>query len=271
MKRKISSINRKIKRKADIILKLVEVKYNPLIIHICIKSNKMYFKSKYISLFSLLLLNLYLYFLCYEMIQKPFFREKDLYIERGFNFIFNSNFLGLFFTILLSNYFDYYLYRIYCFRTVVIISSLTISFLSIIYHIVSLDSENTPLYYNQYNFSMMDTFYKDKKRRNKLIFIYIMYFAINGICFYIDLILIKMSKTIYRCTVLTDQTVSLLISLLLTRAFSVEINRPFLLLGFINFIFLFIILFLDDMTETPNIVNDLKQNVEKKVKHLKTE
>ena len=271
LKRKISSINRKIKRKADIILKLVEIKYNPLIIHICIKSNKMYFKSKYISLFSLLLLNLYLYFLCYEMIQKPFFREKDLYIERGFNFIFNSNFLGLFFTILLSNYFYYYLYRIYCFRSVVIISSLTIYFLSIIYHIVSLDSENTPLYYNQYNFSMMDTFYKDKKRRNKLIFIYIMYFAINGICFYIDLILIKMSKTIYRCTVLTDQTVSLLISLLLTRAFSVEINRPFLLLGFINFIFLFIILFLDDMTETPNIVNDLKQNVEKKVKHLKTE
>ena len=44
LKRKISSINRKIKRKADIILKLVEVKYNPLIIHICIKSNKMYFK-----------------------------------------------------------------------------------------------------------------------------------------------------------------------------------------------------------------------------------
>ena len=98
-----------------------------------------------------------------------------------------------------------------------------------------------------------------------------MYFAINGICIYIDLILIKMSKTIYRCTVMTDQTVSLLISLLLTRAFSVEINRPFLLLGFINFIFLFIILFLDEMTETPNIVNDLKQNVEKKVKHFKSE
>ena len=64
-----------------------------------------------------------------------------------------------------------------------------------------------------------------------------MYFGLNGICFYIDLILIKMSKTIYRCTVLTDQTVSILISLLLSRAFSVEINRPFLLLGFINFIF----------------------------------
>ena len=271
LKRKISSINRKIKRKADIILKLVEVKYNPLIIHICIKSNKMYFKSKFIVLSALLLLNLYLYFLCYEMIQKPFFREKDIYIERGFNFIFNSNFVGLFFSSLFSNYFYYYLYRIYCFRTVIIISSLCISFLSIIYHLVCLDSENTPLYYNQYNFSMMDIYYKDKKRGDKLSFIYIMYFAINGICIYIDLILIKMSKTIYRCTVMTDQTVSLLISLLLTRAFSVEINRPFLLLGFINFIFLFIILFLDEMTETPNIVNDLKQNVEKKVKHFKSE
>ena len=134
LKRKISSINRKIKRKADIILKLVEVKYNPLIIHICIKSNKMYFKSKFIVMSALLLLNLYLYFLCYEMIQKPFFREKDLYIERGFNFIFNSNFLGLFFSTLISNYFYYYLYRIYCFRTVIIISSLCISFLSIIYY-----------------------------------------------------------------------------------------------------------------------------------------
>jgi MFS family permease len=271
LKRKISSINRKIKRKADIVLKLVEVKYNPLIIHICIKSNKMYYKSKFIVLSALLLLYLFLYFLCYEMIQKPFFREKDLYLERGFNFIFNSNFLGLFFSTLISNYFYYYLYRIYCFRTVIIISSLCISFLSIIYHLVCLDSENTPLYYNQYNFSMMDIYYKDKKRGDKLSFIYIMYFAINGICIYIDLILIKMSKTIYRCTVMTDQTVSLLISLLLTRAFSVEINRPFLLLGFINFIFLFIILFLDEMTETPNIVNDLKQNVEKKVKHFKSE
>jgi len=271
LKRKISSINRKIKRKADIILKLVEIKYNPLIIHICIKSNKMYFKSKYILLSAILLLYLFIYFLCYELIQKPFFREKDLYLERGFNFILNSNFLGLFFCTFLSNYFYYYLYRIYCFRIVIIISSLVLSFLSIIYHITSFDSEDTPLYYNQYNFSMMDNYYKDKKNLDKLSFLYIMYFALNGICFYFDLILIKMSKTIYRCTVLTDQTISILISLLITRAFNVEINRPFLLLGFINFIFLFIILFLDQMTETPNIVNDLKQNVEKQVKHFKLE
>ena len=271
LKRKISSINRKIKRKADIIFKLVEIKYNPLIIHICIKSNKMYFKSKYIILSALLLLNLYIYFLCSEMIQKPFFRERDLYLEIGFNFILNSNFLGVFLTTWLSNYFFYYLYRIYCFRTVIIISSLSLSFLSIIYHIISIDSQNTPVYYNQYNFSMMDIYYNDKKKGDKLVFIYIMYFALNGICFYIDLILIKMSRTIYRCTVLTDQTIAILISLLLTRAFSVEINRPFLLLGFINFIFLFIILFLDEMTESPNIVNDLKQNVDKKAKHFKSE
>ena len=99
-----------------------------------------------------------------------------------------------------------------------------------------------------------------------------MYFAINGILFYIDLLVIKISKTIYRCTFFSLISIITLLSLILAQIFNIEIKKPFLILGFINLICLFLLLFLDGMNDLPDLVNDLKKNIDKKkTKHDKSE
>ena len=205
------------------------------------------------------------------MIRKPFFREKDLYFSKGQNYIGNSNFLGDLIIIYFSNFLYYYLFKISCFKIVIIISSLMLSLLSFLYYIHSLDSKKkTPIYYNQYNFGMFDLYYRDYFKMNQL-YLHAMYFAINGIFFYIHLLLIKMSKTFYRCSLFSLHSLILMISLIIAEIFNYEIKKPFILLGFINFICLILIFFLNEITDSDsqNLVNDLKRNIEKKVKHDK--
>ena len=270
-KRKKSFTIRKIKIKADIINKYYEVSYNPFIIIISLKANRYYIKNKNLFLSILILLNILLIILQQEMIRKPFFREKDLYFSKGQNYIGNSNFLGDLIIIYFSNFLYYYLFKISCFKIVIIISSLMLSLLSFLYYIHSLDSKKkTPIYYNQYNFGMFDLYYRDYFKMNQL-YLHAMYFAINGIFFYIHLLLIKMSKTFYRCSLFSLHSFILMISLIIAQIFNYEIKKPFILLGFINFICLILIFFLNEITDSDsqNLVNDLKRNIEKKVKHDK--
>ena len=62
-----------------------------------------------------------------------------------------------------------------------------------------------------------------------------------------------------------------IISIIISEILNNEIKNPFLLLGFINLICLLLILFLNEMNDSPNLVRDFKQNVEKIVKHDKYE
>ena len=269
-KRKKSFLIRNIRRKTDVITKYIEISYNPSIIIICLRANRHFIKSRYLLFSILLLIHFFLYILQQEMIKKPFFRERDLYFSFGNNFILNTNFFLLLIVSFISNYFYFYLFRISCYKIVIVFSSTILSFLSFIYYIHSINSKKTPLYYNEYNFGMLDLYYRDMYILNEL-YLHGMYFALNGICFYIHLLVIKMSKTIYRCSFFCLHSLTVLVSLIITEIFKTEIKKPFLLLGFINLLCLLLILFLKEMNELPNLVNDLKQNVEKKVKHEKSE
>ena len=133
----------------------------------------------------------------------------------------------------------------------------------------SLNSNKTPIYYSRYNFGMINYFYRDYYIMNQF-YIHAMYFAINGIYFYIHIFIIKISKTVYRCIVFSFHSILILISLILAEIFNTEIKKPFLLLGFINILCLILIIFLNEMNDLPNLVNDLKRIVEK-VKHNKNE
>ena len=269
--RKKSFLIRGIKRKLHIIIKYKEINYNPLIIIICLQANRHFIKSKYILFSILILMNLFQTTLQLEMAKKPFFRESDLFFAKGQNIFLNSNFFAILIITYISNIFFYYLYRISCFRFIVISSSILLSILSFFYHIHNINNSKTPLYYNEYNFGMMDIHYKDIHKLKEL-FVHAMYFAINGILFYIDLLVIKISKTIYRCTLFSFHSIVILLGLLLAQIFNIEIKKPFLLLTFINLICLLLILFLNEMKDLPDLVSDLKKNAEKrKTKHEKSE
>ena len=268
-KRKKNFLIKKIKIKANIITKYIEISYNPFIIIISLKANRYYNKYKCLFLSILILINIFFIVIQNEMTQKPFFREKDLYFSMKQNFVLNSNFIGVLIFIYLSNYLFYFLYRISCFKIVIIISSISLSILSFIYYIHSMNPKKiTPIYYNQYNFGMLDLYYRDFFEMNQL-YLHAMYCAINGIYFYIQILIIKISKTFYRCTFLSLHSIILMISVMFSYIFSAQIKKPFVLLGFINILCLILIIFLNETTDSPNLVNDLKRNIEKKVKHDK--
>ena len=267
-KRKKSFLIRGIRRNADIITKYKEIKYNPSILIICLKANRHYIKNKYLLFSILILINFFMLILQQEMIKKPFFREKELYFSKGQNYLLNSNFFGIFLINYISNIFFYFLYRISCFKIVIIFSHIIVTFLCFLYYIHSLNSKKTPLYHNQYNFGMLNFYYADYYIMNQL-YLHAIYFFFNGIYFYVYILIIKISKTIYRCLFFSLNTILMMISLILTQLFNTEIKKPFLLLGFINILCLLLILFLNEMNDLPNLVYDLKKNVKKTINHDK--
>jgi hypothetical protein len=164
------------------------------------------------------------------MIKKPFFREKDLYFSKEHNHIINSNFFILLVTSYASNFIYYYLFRISCFKIIIVFSSVILSICSFLYHEHSLNPKRTPLYFNEYNFGMLGQYYRDFHKVNEL-YVQGMFFTLNGICLYIHLLVIKISKTFYRCTFLMFHSYTILASAIIAEIFNVEIKNPFLCLG----------------------------------------
>jgi hypothetical protein len=271
LKRKKSFLIRNIRRQKDVIIKFIEINYNPFIILICLNANRNYVKFKYLLFSILLLLHFFFYILKQEMLKKPFFREKDLYFSKGHNYIINSNFFMLLITSYASNYFYYFLFRFSYFQISIVFSSIILSICSFLYYIHLLRIKKTPLYFNEYNFGMLGQYYRDFHKVNEL-YVQGMFFTLNGICLYIHLLVIKISKTFYRCTFLMFHSYTILASAIIAEIFNVEIKNPFLLLGFINLLCLLLILFLKEMNDLPNLISDFKQSVDKKLeKHEKSE
>ena len=119
-KRKKSFLIRGIRKNSEIITKYKEIKYNPSILIICLKANRHYIKTKYLLFSILILINFFLFILQEEMTKKPFLREKELYFSKGQNYLLNSNYFGIFMINYISNIFFYFLYRISCFKIVII-------------------------------------------------------------------------------------------------------------------------------------------------------
>ena len=271
LKRKKSFLIRKIRRQKEVIIKFIEINYNPFIILICLNANRNYVKFKYLLFSILLLLHFFFYILKQEMVKKPFFREKDLYFSIGHNYIINSNFFMLLITSYASNYFYYFLFRFSYFKISIVFSSIILSICSFLYYIHLLRIKKTPLYFNEYNFGMLGQYYRDFHKVNEL-YVQGMFFTLNGICLYIHLLVIKISKTFYRCTFLMFHSYTILASAIIAEIFNVEIKNPFLLLGFINLLCLLLILFLKEMNDLPNLISDFKQSVDKKLeKYEKSE
>ena len=107
----------------------------------------------------------------------------------------------------------------------------------------------------------MENYYSRNKRPYLLlIFLFAIYFALNGIIFYVHLLISKISKTIYRCTFFSLYSFSLIIAQIISETIYYHMENYFLFLATLNILCLFTFLFLSDFKELLFVVSDLKQD-----------
>ena len=261
VKQIIIFLNRDIRRNSTFIIKKDEVKNNPLIIYTCRSSNRVFNKLKYLMFIILIIIYAQVFFVEKELVDIPFFSLSDLNFGIGNNYILNSNYLLLGIVTFISNYFYYLCYRISCFKVIFYFSLITVTILLITYHFVSYNQEDFPLDINQSNFNMLERHYKNNRSSNLNILLFFIHFFLNGVNFYINILVIKITKTMYRCTLFGINTILALLSLTFGEALNLQIENYFLLIGSLNLIGIVSEFYFGEIKTIPNIVNDLKQNI----------
>ena len=196
-----------------------------------------------------------------ELLEPPFYSITDLYIDLNCNYFFNSIlFINLIINFL-SNYCYYFFYRIQCFKTIIFFSLLIIIINLVVYHIISNDESDTKIDLNQYSMTMIKSYYRDRRPLSVLALIFTAYFALNGVIFYIYLLILKISKTIYRCTFFSVHSISLIISMIISETIYYNMEDYFLFLSVIIFVCLLTLAFLSDFKELLFLMNDLKIDI----------
>ena len=268
LKEKNNALNRNIKRDTDFIIKYNDVQSNPLIIFICLYSNRTIMNSKFLILIVLILLYIVMDLLEKELLETPFFSIKDLYIDMYNNFIINSVFflLGLF--NIASNFFFYAFYRINCFKTIIVGSLVYVTMALFVYHMLTSDGGDTPIDLNQYNFSMLSIYHKDKISKNFILLLFTIYFVLNGVNFYVYLLILKISKTIYRCTYFSIHSISLIIALVISECIHYQMEHFFMFLCVLNLLCLLTFAFLSEFKELLYVINDLKIDIYRPSKNI---
>ena len=255
---KKNTLVRKLKRNDNYIIKYKDVKSNPLIIIISLFSNHAYKRSKILIFIILILLYIVMDLFQKELVEPPFFDIKDFYLSPKYNYILNSIFFTYLIINILSNYFFYAFYRIDCFKTIIVISLLFISFNLVLYHFLTIESQETPIDLNAYNFSMTNYYYRNKRSILVLIPLFAVYFALNGIIFYVYLLTLKISKTIYRCTFFSIHSFSLIAAMMISESIYYYMEDYFLFLAMLSLLCLLTLIFLSDFKELLFVMNDLK-------------
>ena len=251
-----------IRRECDLIIKKPEVKFNPYVIYACLTSNAYYMKSKH--LFSIILFIIYIqgYFVKKELLEEPFFGLSDLYLDKYNNFVINSNFFILGIVIYISNYIYYFFYRISCFKIILLTSLIITTILFFLYHFIIYETNDFPVDLSQYNFKTFDIPHirKDNDNNKGLILLFFIQFFLNGITFYINILFIKLSKTMYRCTFFSINNILFLASIGFGDMIMFQIKHYFILISSLNFVGIIAVIFLGEFRNIPFIINDLKQN-----------
>ena len=158
-------------------------------------------------------------------------------------------------------YFYYLCYRISCFKVIFYFSLIIVTILLIAYHFLSYIQIDFPLDINQSNFYMLERHYRNNRSSNLNILLFFIYFFLNGVNFYINILVIKITKTMYRCTLLGINTILALLSLTFGEALNLQIENYFLLIGSLNLIGIVSEFYFGEIKSIPNIVNDLKQSI----------
>jgi hypothetical protein len=251
IKERNQALRRNIKRDTDFIIRLQNIRSNPLIIITCLISNRTFNNSKILILVVLILLYVTMNLIQKEFLETPYFTQKDLYINYGNNILINSIFFFLAITNYLSNLFFYGLYRINCFKTVIIISIIYNILALFYYHFGTYEQRETPIYFNQYNPNMLFSFNQEHLSKYYLVI----------------LLLLKISKTIYRCSYFSIHSIALIIAFVVTECVHIIMNHYFLFLSVLNILCLITFMFLSDFKELLLVVNDLKIDIHRPSKN----
>ena len=262
------ALSRNIKRNIDFVIKLNDVKSNPLIIITSLFSNRTFKDSKMLILIILILLYISMDLFQKQLLEPPFFTMKDLYLHPNSNFILNSSFVLHIIINIASNYFYYAFYRISCFKTIIFISLLIVSIFLLAYHFVTTDLEENPIDLNEYNFSMLSIYQRDKKPNMSGIIMLSVYFALNGVIFYVYLLILKISKTIYRCTFFSIHSLSLITAMVISECIHYQMDNFFLFISVLNLLCLLTFNFLSEFKELLYIMNDLKIDIFRQTKNV---
>ena len=265
---KKNALKRNIKRDTDFIIRLSNVRSNPYIIIACLLSNRTFNNSKMLILIILILLYITMNLLQKEFLEKPYFSMKDLYIDIHNNFLINSVFFVLAIANCLSNFFFYGLYRINCFKTVIMLSLIYNIFALFTYHFLSNPENITPIYFNQYNPKMLQDFNKENLSKFFLFLLFTIYFLLNGVNFYVYLLILKISKTIYRCTYFSIHSIALIVAFILTECCHLLLSHYFFCLSVLNILCLLTFIFLSEFKELLYVVNDLKIDIHRPSKNI---
>ena len=263
VKHRIYSLNRDIRRNSTFIIKNEEVVFNPLIIYTSFAANRTFNKLKYLMIIILIIIYCQVFFVEKEMVEVSFFGKSDLYIDLDNNYIINSNYFIIAIVTFISHYFYYLCYRISCFKHILYASLIIVTILMIIYYYLTGDLDDYPLDINQTGFNMLEHYYKLEKDKSTNILLFFIYFFLNGINFCINILAVKLTNTLYRCSMLGINTILSLLSMAFGQAINFQIQNYFLLIGGLNTIGLVSQFYFGELKGIPNIINDLKQDINK--------
>ena len=264
---RIISLKRDIRRNCEVIIRKKEVQTNPLIIYTCLSSNRVFNKSKYLFLMLLIIIYSQIHFVEKELVDSPFFKISDLYFDRYNCYIINSRYFILLIITFCSNLLYYMFHRINCFKILLFISLILVTILLILYYFVSGEANTFPLDLNEINFNMIEQNKKSQRFRNTNALILIIYFILNGINFYINLLILKLSKTIYRCSLFGINSFLSLLSFAFEESLNYQIKHNFFLIGSLNIVGIFMALYFGELKTIPYIINDVKQNFQREKKN----
>ena len=108
---------------------------------------------------------------------------------------------------------------------------------------------------------------KYRRKNNTNILILIIYFLLNGINFYINLLILKLSKTIYRCSLFGINSFLALLAFAFGESLNYQIEHNFFLIGSLNIVGVFVALYFGELKTIPYIINDVKQNLQREKKN----
>ena len=256
-----STLKRNIKRNVNFVIKLDDIKSYPLLIITTLWANHALKNSKTLLIIILILLYINMDLFQKELLEPPFFSVKDFYFGGGFNYIINSVFFIYLIINVLSNYFYYCFYRIECFKTIIYISQIFISFNFFLYHILITHADKSQMNLNEYNLSMFHYFFNSLRTDFTLFLLFAIYFALNGVIFYVYLLIVKISKTIHRCTFFSLHSIALIVALIISELIYYYMEYYFLFLGVVNLLCLITFAFLSEFNELIYIINDLKVSI----------
>ena len=261
VKHRIYSLNRDIRRNSTFIIKNEEVVFNPLIIYSSFAANRAFNKLKYLMVIILIIIYCQVFFIEKEMVDVSFFGISELYIDIDNNYIINSNYFIIGIVTFFSHYFFHLCYRISCFKHVFYTSLVIVTFLMVLYYFLTGDSDDYPLDINQTGFNMLERYYKLEKNKKLNIILFFIYFFLNGINYCINILAIKLTNTLYRCSMFGINTILSLLSMAFGQAINFQIQNYFLLIGGLNTIGLVSEFYFGELKGIPNIINDLKQDI----------